>query len=32
MPHAVARLRAERLARSRKPFLARGARGPRCPG
>ena len=31
--HAVARLRAERLARSTKPFLARGgARGERCAG
>ena len=31
-PHAVARLRAERLARSSKPFLARGGmRGERCP-
>lgn len=28
LPHAVARLRAERLARSAKPFLARG--GPKC--
>ena len=33
MPHAVARLRSERLARSTKPFLARGGmRGPRCAG
>jgi len=32
-PHAVARLRGERLARSAKPFLARGGpRGERCPG
>jgi len=32
-PHAVARLRAERLARSAKPFLARGGpSGERCPG
>jgi len=32
-PHAVARLRAERLARSAKPFLARGGpRGERCAG
>ena len=32
-PHAVARLRAARLARSAKPFLARGGpRGERCPG
>ena len=32
-PHAVARLRAERLARSSKPFLARGGpSGERCPG
>ena len=32
-PHAVSRLRAERLARSAKPFLARGGpRGERCPG
>ncbi len=32
-PHAVARLRAERLARSSKPFLARGGpKGARCPG
>lgn len=31
--HAVARQRAERLARSSKPFLARGGpRGERCPG
>jgi DTW domain-containing protein YfiP len=30
--HAVARLRAERLARSSKPFLARGGNAPRCPG
>lgn len=33
MPHAVARLRAERLARSTKPFLARGGpKGARCAG
>ncbi|WP_183167859.1 tRNA-uridine aminocarboxypropyltransferase [Azomonas macrocytogenes] len=31
MPHAVARLRAERLARSEKPFVARGSRIQRCP-
>jgi DTW domain-containing protein YfiP len=32
-PHAVARLRAARLARSAKPFLARGGiKGERCPG
>jgi hypothetical protein len=31
MSHAVARLRAERLARSLKPFQARGSRTPRCP-
>lgn len=31
MTHAVARLRAERLARSLKPFVARGSRAPRCP-
>ena len=32
-PHAVARLRAARLARSAKPFLARGGiKGDRCPG
>ena len=32
-PHAVSRLRAERLARSSKPFLARGGpHGPRCAG
>ncbi len=31
--HAVSRLRSERLARSTKPFLARGGmRGPRCSG
>jgi DTW domain-containing protein YfiP len=30
MPHAVARLRAERLARSTKPFRARGSRVFRC--
>lgn len=32
-PHAVARLRSARLARSSKPFLARGGpKGERCPG
>ena len=32
-PHAVSRLRSERLARSSKPFLARGGpRGERCAG
>lgn len=31
MPHAVARLRDERLARSLKPFHARGSRVERCP-
>ena len=32
-PHAVARLRAARMARSSKPFLARGGiKGARCPG
>ena len=32
-PHAVSRLRAARLARSTKPFLARGGpHGERCPG
>ncbi|MEY3520371.1 MAG: hypothetical protein RLZZ177_1086 [Pseudomonadota bacterium] len=32
-PHAVSHLRAERLARSAKPFLARGGiKGERCPG
>ena len=30
--HAVSRLRAERLARSTKPFIARGSRAPRCEG
>jgi len=30
MSHAVARLRAERLARSNKPFIARGSRAERC--
>ncbi|MFJ4346863.1 tRNA-uridine aminocarboxypropyltransferase [Pseudomonas sp. NPDC089401] len=30
MSHAVARLRAERLARSIKPFIARGSRAERC--
>lgn len=32
MSHAVSRLRAERLARSVKPFVARGSRAQRCPG
>ena len=33
LPHAVSRLRTERLARSAKPFLARGGiKGERCPG
>ena len=33
LPHAVSRLRSERLARSSKPFLARGGpRAERCPG
>lgn len=33
VPHAVSRLRTERLARSAKPFLARGGpRGERCAG
>ncbi len=31
MPHAVARLREERLARSARPFIARGSRVARCP-
>ena len=31
MSNSVARLRAERLARSAKPFVARGSRMPRCP-
>ena len=32
-PHAVARLRSERLAQSSKPFLARGGiKGVRCAG
>lgn len=31
MSHAVSRLRAERLALSIKPFVARGSRAPRCP-
>lgn len=31
MSHAVSRLRQDRLARSSKPFLARGSRAPRCP-
>lgn len=31
MPHAVSRLRDQRLARSQKPFLARGAHLVRCP-
>ncbi|MBU0562312.1 MAG: DTW domain-containing protein [Gammaproteobacteria bacterium] len=30
MPHAVARLRSERLAKSLKPFVARGSRATRC--
>ena len=30
--HAVSRLRDVRLARSAKPYIARGARAPRCPG
>lgn len=30
MPHAVARLRSERLAKSLKPFVARGSRTSRC--
>ncbi|MCY1398181.1 DTW domain protein [compost metagenome] len=32
MSHAVSRLRDERLARSIRPFTARGSRAPRCPG
>ena len=33
LPHAVSRLRTERMARSAKPFLARGGiKGQRCPG
>ena len=33
LPHAVSRLRTARLARSAKPFLARGGpKGERCPG
>lgn len=32
MSHAVARLRAVRMARLDKPFIARGSRAPRCPG
>ncbi|AYC32115.1 DTW domain-containing protein [Pseudomonas cavernae] len=32
MSHAVARLYAQRLARSSKPFIARGSRSERCPG
>lgn len=31
MTHAVSRLRDERLARSTKPFVARGSKAPRCP-
>jgi DTW domain-containing protein YfiP len=31
MSHAVFRLRAERLARSTRPFIARGSKSPRCP-
>jgi DTW domain-containing protein YfiP len=30
-PHALARLRAQNLAKSCKPFLARGSGAPRCP-
>ena len=30
VPHAVSRLRTARLARSAKPFIARGSRKPRC--
>jgi DTW domain-containing protein YfiP len=32
MPHAVARLRTERLTRTFRPFLARGSATVRCPG
>lgn len=32
MPHAVSRLRTERLKLSSKPFTARGSRAPRCEG
>ena len=32
MSHAVARLRAARMARLDKPFIARGSRAPRCSG
>ncbi len=32
MDHAVSRLRTQRLARSAKPFLARGGSSERCPG
>jgi len=32
MSHSVSRLRAQRLARAVKPFVARGSRAPRCPG
>lgn len=32
MSHAVSRLRAQRLARALKPFVARGSRAERCPG
>lgn len=32
MSHAVSRLRAERLAQSTRPFVARGSRAPRCAG
>ena len=32
MNHAVSRLRAARLERSAKPFVARGSRAARCPG
>lgn len=31
MTHSVARLRAARLARATRPFVARGSRAPRCP-
>lgn len=31
MSHAVSRLRDELMARSTKPFIARGSRAPRCP-
>lgn len=32
MSHAVSRLRTSRLARAKKPFVARGSRAERCPG